>query len=191
MKNQVEFMVQLVRTTCWPTTNTCKSQLAGLGFHVLTPRQASFGPRLSIFTGRNYALFSRNRYLLQYFLSASTLYIHPHVSGTERVGFSKQDTRGNLVVKTPISVSGHETRFTAIPKLGKTWISVSGPEIRSNGLIFPFLPFAEGVCCERPLDVIIILTNGHMTVRFLFQVIIMCISLSSNWSNTFWTYKMY
>ncbi len=24
--------------------------------------------------------------------------MHPHVSGTERVGFSKQDTRGNLVV---------------------------------------------------------------------------------------------
>ncbi len=43
MKNQVEFMV-LVGTTCWTTTNTCKPQLAGLGFHVLTRRQASFGP---------------------------------------------------------------------------------------------------------------------------------------------------
>ncbi len=42
-KNQVEFMVQLVRTTHWITTNTCKPQLAGLGFHVLTRRQTSFG----------------------------------------------------------------------------------------------------------------------------------------------------
>ncbi len=31
-------------------------------------------------------------------LQASTLYMHPHVSGTERVGFSKQDACGNLVV---------------------------------------------------------------------------------------------
>ncbi len=44
MKNQVEFMVQLVGTTRWTITNTCKPQLAGLGFHVLTRRQASFGP---------------------------------------------------------------------------------------------------------------------------------------------------
>ncbi len=171
MKNQVEFMVQLVRTTRWTTTNTCKSQLAGLRFHVLTRRQASFEPRLSIFfSGRNYALFLQNRYLLQYFLSASTLYMHPHVSGTECVGFSKQDACGNLVVKTPISVSGHETRFMAIPKLGKTQISVSGPETRSNGWIFPIPPFAEGVCCERPLDIIIILTDGHTTVRFFSRL---------------------
>ena len=67
-----------------------------------------------------------------YFLSASTLYMHPHVSGTERVGFSKQDAHRNLVVKTPISMSGHETRSTAIHKLGKTRISVSGYETRSN-----------------------------------------------------------
>ncbi len=31
-------------------------------------------------------------------LQASTLYMCPHVSGTERMGFSKQDARGNLVV---------------------------------------------------------------------------------------------
>ncbi len=129
----------------------------------------------AFFSGRNYALFSPNCYLLQYFLSASTLYMHPHVSGTERVGFSMQDAHGNLVVKTPISVSGHETRFTAITKLGKTRISVSGPETRSNGWIFPFPPFAEGVCCKRPLDVIIILTDGHTTVRFFFQVVIICV----------------
>ncbi len=61
------------------------------------------------------------------------------VSGTERMGFSKQDARGNLVVKTPISVSGHETRSTAIPKLDKTRISVSGHETQSNRWIFPFL----------------------------------------------------
>jgi hypothetical protein len=47
--------------------------------------------------------------------------MHPHVSGTERVGFSKQDARGNLVV-------------ASLP------------------LNFPFSAFAEGVCCERPLD---------------------------------------
>ncbi len=61
------------------------------------------------------------------------------VSGTERVGFSKQDAHGNLVVKTLISVSGHETQSMAIPKLGKTQISVSGHETRSNHWIFPFL----------------------------------------------------
>ncbi len=44
VKNQVEFMVQLVGTTQWTTNNTCKPQLAGLGFHVLTRRQTSFGP---------------------------------------------------------------------------------------------------------------------------------------------------
>jgi hypothetical protein len=119
--------------------------------------------------------FSQNCYLLQYFISASTLYMHPHVSGTERVGLSKQDACGNLVVKTPISVSGHETRFSVIPKLGKTWISMSGPETRSNGWIFSFPSFAEGVCCERPLDVIIILTDGHTTVRFFFRVVIICV----------------
>ncbi len=84
----------------------------------------------------------------------------------------KQDTRGNLVVKTPIFVSGHENRSTAIPKVGKTWISVSGHETWSNRWIFPFLPFAEGVCCERPLDVIIIPTDSRTTVRFFFQVVI-------------------
>ncbi len=76
----------------------------------------------------------------------------------------KQDARGSLVVKTPIFVSGYETRSTAIPKLGKTWISMSGHETRSNRWIFPFPPFVEGVCSERPLDVIIIPTNGYTTV---------------------------
>jgi hypothetical protein len=37
-------------------------------------------------------------FLVPLALQASTLYMHPHVSGTERVGFSKQDARGNLVV---------------------------------------------------------------------------------------------
>ncbi len=62
-------------------------------------------------------VFSKNRYLLislypfgctgiQFLipfliplaLRASTLYMSPHVSGTERMGFSKEDGRGNLVV---------------------------------------------------------------------------------------------
>jgi hypothetical protein len=63
-------------------------------------------------------VFSQNRYLLNFFwaflgctgirflvpflvplaLQASTLYMRPHVSGTERMGFSKQDACGNLVV---------------------------------------------------------------------------------------------
>ncbi len=104
----------------------------------------------------------------------------------------KQDARGNLVVKTPIFVSGHEIWSTAIPKLGKTQISVSGHETQSNRWIFPFPPFAEGVCCEHPLDVIIIPTDGHTTVCCLFSGRNnICISFSSNWSNTFWTYKMW
>ncbi len=103
----------------------------------------------------------------------------------------KQDARGNLVVKTPIFVSGYETQSMAIPKLGKIWISVSGHETQSNHWIFPFLPFAEGVCCERPLDKIIIPADGHMTVHFFSGHNYICISFSSNWSNTFWTYKMY
>ncbi len=82
--------------------------------------------------------------------------MHPHVSETERVGFLKARCSWNLVVKTPIFVSGHETRSTAIPKLGKTWISMSGHKTRSNWWIFPFPPFAEGVCSECQLDVIII-----------------------------------
>ncbi len=39
-----------------------------------------------------------------------------------------------IVPETPVSVSGHETRSTAIPKLGKTRISMSGHETRSNRL---------------------------------------------------------
>jgi hypothetical protein len=37
-------------------------------------------------------------FLVPLALRASTSYMHPHVSGTECVGFSKQDARGNLVV---------------------------------------------------------------------------------------------
>ncbi len=95
----------------------------------------------------------------------------------------------NYALFLRIFVSGHETRSTAIPKLGKTWISVSGHETRSNRWIFPFPPFAEGVCCERPLDIIIIPTDGHTTARFFSGRNNICISFSSNWSNTFWTYK--
>ncbi len=102
-----------------------------------------------------------------------------------------QDACGNLVVKTPIFVSGHEPRSTAIPKLGKTWISMSGHETRSNPWIFPFPPFAEGVCCERPLDVIIIPTNGHTTVPFFQVVIIFELVLVQIDLIHFKTYKMY
>jgi hypothetical protein len=37
-------------------------------------------------------------FLVPLALQASTLYMRPYVSGTERVGFSKQDACGNLVV---------------------------------------------------------------------------------------------
>ncbi len=37
-------------------------------------------------------------FLVPLALRASTSYMRPHVSGTERVGFSKQDAHGNLVV---------------------------------------------------------------------------------------------
>jgi hypothetical protein len=37
-------------------------------------------------------------FLIPLALQASTSYMRPHVSGTKRVGFSKQDARGNLVV---------------------------------------------------------------------------------------------
>ncbi len=96
------------------------------------------------------------------FLSASTLCIHPHVSGTEHMGFLKArhswepgSQKSDICVRTKV-----------IPKLGKTWISVSGHETWSNHWIFPFPPFAEGVCCERLLDVIVIPTNSHTTVCF-------------------------
>ncbi len=98
--------------------------------------------------------------------------MHPHVSGTEHMGFLKArhlwepgSQNSDICVRTWNPV-------LAIPKLGKIQIFVSGHETRSNRWIFPFLPFAEGVCCERPLDVIIIPTDGHTTVRFFFQVVI-------------------
>jgi hypothetical protein len=37
-------------------------------------------------------------FLVPLALRAGTLYMRPHISGTEGVGFSKQDARGNLVV---------------------------------------------------------------------------------------------
>jgi hypothetical protein len=39
-----------------------------------------------------------SHFLVTLALRASTSYMHPHISGTERVGVSKQDARGNLVV---------------------------------------------------------------------------------------------
>ncbi len=39
-----------------------------------------------------------SHFLIPLALQASTSYMHSHVSGTERMGFSKQDARGKLVV---------------------------------------------------------------------------------------------
>ncbi len=39
-----------------------------------------------------------SRFLVPLALWASMLYMHPHISGTKRMGFLKQDARGNLVV---------------------------------------------------------------------------------------------
>jgi hypothetical protein len=71
--------------------------------------------------------------------------MRPHVSETERMGFSKQDACGNLVV-------------ASLP------------------LNFPFSPFAEGVCCEHPLDL----------TRFIFTKILKltlsCVSQATQYS---------
>jgi hypothetical protein len=39
-----------------------------------------------------------SRFLVPLALNGSTLYVHPHISGTECMRFSKQDAQGNLVV---------------------------------------------------------------------------------------------
>jgi hypothetical protein len=59
-------------------------------------------------------------FLIPLALRASTLYMHPHISGTERVVFSKQDAHGNLVVDSlPVIFSP----FCLLPK-------VSGANVR-------------------------------------------------------------
>ncbi len=61
-------------------------------------------------------------FLIPLALQACTLYMRPRDSGTERVGFSKQDACGNLVVAS---------------------LSVNFP-------LSAFFP--KGFLCERPLD---------------------------------------
>jgi hypothetical protein len=79
-------------------------------------------------------VFLRNRYLIIFFcaflgcteilflipfliplaLQASTLYIGPHISGTDCLGYSKQDAHGNLVVASlPVNFSP----FRLLPKV--------------------------------------------------------------------------
>ncbi len=59
-------------------------------------------------------------FLIPLALRASTLYMRPHVSGTECVGFSKQDTRGNLVVASlPVNFP-----FYAFCQRYLVWMSV-------------------------------------------------------------------
>ncbi len=54
-------------------------------------------------------------------LRASTLYMCPHISGTERMGFSKQDACGNLVVASlPVNfpLSAYCRRFLVQTSIG-------------------------------------------------------------------------
>ncbi len=58
-------------------------------------------------------LISRPVFFVPLALQASTLYMRPHISGTERMGFSKQDTCGNLVVPSLPVISP----FRLLPKV--------------------------------------------------------------------------
>ncbi len=63
-----------------------------------------------------------SRFLVPLALQASTSYMCPHISGTEPVGFSKQDARGNLVVDS-LLVIFPLSPFRLLPK-------VSGANVR-------------------------------------------------------------
>ncbi len=91
------------------------------------------------FSERNYELFLRNCYLL--FLSASTLYMHPHVSGTERVGFLKArcswepgSQNSDICVRTWNLVHGDSQIRQNLNLRVKTWNPV-------QPLNFPFSAF--------------------------------------------------
>ncbi len=61
-------------------------------------------------------------FLIPLALQAGTSYMRPHVSGTERVGFSKQDTHGNLVVDSLLvnfSLSAFCRRFLVQTSVGQ------------------------------------------------------------------------
>jgi hypothetical protein len=62
-----------------------------------------------------------SRFFVPLALQASTLYMRPHISGTECVGFSKQDACGNLVVDSlPVIVplSAFRRRFLVPTSVG-------------------------------------------------------------------------
>jgi hypothetical protein len=74
-------------------------------------------------------------FLIPLALRASTLYMHPHVSGTECVGFSKQDPRGNLVVASlPVNFpfSAFFQKFLVQTSVGlnmnHTFLSLKNPQ---------------------------------------------------------------
>jgi hypothetical protein len=61
-------------------------------------------------------------FLVPLALQAGTSYMRPHNSGTERVGFSKQDARGNLVVASLLVIfplSAFCPRFLVQTSLGQ------------------------------------------------------------------------
>ncbi len=66
-----------------------------------------------------------SHFLLPLALWAGTSYMRPHISGTECVGFPKQDTRGNLVVDSlPVifPLSAFWQRFLVQTSIGRTQI---------------------------------------------------------------------
>jgi hypothetical protein len=66
-------------------------------FHILVFLQNCYLLIFCAFLGcRGFQFFVP--FLVPLALQASTLYMRPHNSGTERMGFSKQDAHGNLVV---------------------------------------------------------------------------------------------
>ncbi len=64
-------------------------------------------------------------FLVPMALQASTLYMRPHISGRECMGFSKQDTRGNLLVDSLLVIFPLSTfcqRFLVQMSIGEMWI---------------------------------------------------------------------
>ncbi len=54
--------------------------------------------QVSLILVATFCIFAKSLLTNNLLIIDSTSYIRPHVSGTERVGISKQDARGNLVV---------------------------------------------------------------------------------------------
>jgi hypothetical protein len=64
-------------------------------------------------------------FLVPFALQGSMLYVRPHISGTERVGFSKQDTCGNLVADSlPVifPLSAFHKKFLVQTSIGRMQI---------------------------------------------------------------------